>query len=224
MSLYHIISTCNSRLLEFVEDVLNIVEVAPDDAFEFVSVEFGVKVEVPPLAVDTEKTFALNITAIFNEISNITTTSMQMEATTELPPAMVTLSSDLLHMAGSNGSRLHISTSIYGRDSLFQQRQSFMRRTNQERVIVGSIVLDISLRQSGKVINVFNLPSSNVVRPSFTKTPVSCIRGPINMRVMHCASIPYRLLLLHVPQFARDAYGRSNTTCQFWNFTADGTA
>ena len=136
----------------------------------------------------------------------------------------MTLSSDLLHMAGSNGSRLRISTSIYGRDSLFQQRQSFMRRTNQEREIVGSIVLDVSLTQSGKVINVFNPPSSNVVRPSFTKRLVSCIRGPINMSAMHCASISCRLLLLHAPQFARDAYGRSNTTCQFWNFTADGTA
>ena len=167
------------RLLEFVEDVLNVVEVAPGDPFEFADLEFGVRVEDPPLDLDTEETFAPNITALFNQILNITMTNMQIETKTELPPAMVTLSSALLYPADNNGSRLRITTSIYGRDSLFQQRQSFSRENNLERQRVGSIVLDVSLRQNGRVINVFSSPSSNVVRPSFTKTAVSSTRGSI---------------------------------------------
>ena len=162
-----------------MEDVLNVVEVAPGDPFEFADLEFGVRVEDPPLVLDTEKTFAPNITALFNQILNITMTNMQIETITELPPAMVTLSSALLRMADNNGSRLRISTSIYGRDSLFQQRQSFTRRNNREGQRIGSIVLDVSLRQNGKVINVFSSPSNNVVRPSFTKTAVRSTRGSI---------------------------------------------
>ena len=169
------------RLLEFVEDVLNVVEVAPGDPFEFADLEFGVRVEDPPLVLDIEETFAPNITALFNQILNITMTNMQKKTITELPPAMVTLSPALLHMAGDNGSRLRISTSIYGRDSLFQQRQSFSRGNNPERQRIGSIVLDISLRQNGRIVNVFSSPNSNVVHPSFTKTAVSCMRGSINL-------------------------------------------
>ena len=167
------------RLLEFVEDVLNVVEVAPGDPFEFADLEFGVRVEDPPLNLDTEETFAPNITALFNQILNITMTNMQIETITELPPAMVTLSSALLYPADNNGSRLRISTSIYGRDSLFQQRQSFSRGNNPERQRIGSIVLDVSLRQNGRIVNVSSSPSSNVVRPSFTKTRVSSTRGSI---------------------------------------------
>ena len=100
---------------------------------------------------------------------------------TELPPAMVTLSSALLYPADNNGSRLRISTSIYGRDSLLQQRQSFSRGNNPERQRIGSIILDVSLRQNGRIVNVSSSPSSNVVRPSFTKTRVSCLRRLIHL-------------------------------------------
>ena len=161
------------RLLEIVEDVLNVVEVSPGDPFEFADLEFGVRVEDPPLVLDTEETFAPNITALFSQILNITMTNMQIETITELPPAMVTLSSTLLYPADNNGSRLRISTSIYGRDSLFQQRQSFTRRNNREGQRIGSIVLDLSLRQNGRILNVSSSPGSNVVHPSFTKTAVS---------------------------------------------------
>ena len=161
-----------------MEDVLNVVEVSPGDPFQFADLEFGVRVEDPPLNLDTEETFAPNITALFNQILIITMTNMQKKTITELPPTKVTLSSALLHMAGDNG-RTSISTSIYGRDSLFQQRQSFTIRNNRERHKVGSIVLDVSLRQNGKIVNVFSSPGSNVVRPSFTKTAVSSTRGSI---------------------------------------------
>ena len=96
-----------------MEDVLNVVEVSPGDPFEFADLEFGVRVEDPPLVLDTEKTFAPNITALFNQILNITMTNMQIETITELPPAMVTLSSALQHMADNNGSRLRISCLLY---------------------------------------------------------------------------------------------------------------
>ena len=164
-----------------MEDVLNVVEVAPGDPFEFADLEFGVRVEDPPLVLDTKETFAPDITALFNQILNITMTNMQIETITELPPAKVTLSSALLYPADNNGSRLRISTSIYGRDSLFQQRQSFSRGNNPERQRIGSIILDVSLRQNGRIVNVSSSPSSNVVRPSFTKTRVSCLRRLIHL-------------------------------------------
>ena len=167
------------RLLDFVEVVLNVVEVAPGDPFQFADLEFGVRVEDPPLVLDTEETFAPNITALFNQILNITMKDMQKETITELPPAMASLSSALLYPADNNGSRLRISTSIYGRDSLFQQRQSFTIRNNRERQRIGSIILDLSLRQNGKIIKVTSSPNSNVVHPSFTKTRVSYMRRSI---------------------------------------------
>ena len=160
------------RLLEFVEDVLNVVEVTPDDPFEFASPKFGVRVENPPLDLNTMETFAPNITALFSRIMSNTTGSKQMEVMPELPSASVTLGSTLL-LLDSNESRLHISTSIYGRDSLFQQRQSFITRTNRERERVGSIVLDVTLRQKGTVTSILRSPNSNIVRPSFTKSMVS---------------------------------------------------
>ena len=162
-----------------MEVVLNVVEVAPGDPFQFADLEFGVRVEDPPLVLDTEETFAPNITALFNQILNITMKDMQKETITELPPAMASLSSALLYPADNNGSRLRISTSIYGRDSLFQQRQSFTIRNNRERQRIGSIILDLSLRQNGKIIKVTSSPNSNVVHPSFTKTRVSYMRRSI---------------------------------------------
>ena len=167
------------RLLDFVEVVLNVVEVAPGDPFQFADLEFGVRVEDPPLVLDTEETFAPNITALFNQILNITMKDMQKETITELPPVMASLSSALLYPADNNGSRLRISTSIYGKDSLFQQRQSFTIRNNRERQRIGSIILDLSLRQNGKIIKVTSSPNSNVVHPSFTKTRVSYMRRSI---------------------------------------------
>ena len=159
------------RILEFVEAVLNVVEVTPEDPFEFAAPAFGVRVEDPPQDLGADETFTPNITALFRQIMN-SMSSMQTETMSELPPAMVTLGSTLLRPV-NNESRVTVSTSIYGSDSLFQQRQSFIERTNREREQVGGIVLDVVLRQNGKVANVFRPPNSNVVRPSFTKSAVS---------------------------------------------------
>lgn len=143
------------------------------------------------------ETFAPNITALFNQILSSTTDSKQMEVMPELPPAMVTLASTLLRL-DSNESRLRISTSIYGSDALFQQRQSFITRTNRERERVGSIVLDISLRQNGTVTRIFRPPNSNVVRPSFTKSMVSYVHGQVTCtNTIRVYSANYQRVLPH---------------------------
>ena len=168
--LIHVFTSVH-RILEVVEDVLNVVEVTPEEPFEFAAPAFGVRVEDPPQDLGAEETFTPNITALFSRIMN-STSRMQTETMPELPPAMVTLGSTVLRPE-NNESRVTVSTSIYGSDSLFQQRQSFIERTNREREQVGGIVLDVVLRQNGKVANVFRPPNSNVVRPSFTKSAVS---------------------------------------------------
>ena len=153
---------------------MNVVKVTPDDPFEFAAPGFGVRVEDPPADLGEEESFTPNITDLLNQIKNSTTAQMQMEEIPELPSAMVSLASTLLHPHDNEG-RPQIAVSIYGRDSLFQQRQNFTRRINSENERVGSIVCEISLRLNRRVMNVVHPPNSNVVRPSFMKTLVSLI-------------------------------------------------
>ena len=154
-----------------MEDVLDVVEVTPENPFEFAALEFGVRVEDPPADLGGEDSFTPNITALFNDIMSSTAGSVQMEEMPELPPAMVTLASTLLS-PDNTGARPRISTSIYGRDSLFQQRRSFVVSTNQQQERVGGTIIDLTLRLNGNVMNIFRPPNSNVVRPSFTKSMV----------------------------------------------------
>ena len=88
-----------------------------------------------------------------------------------MPSAAISLLSTLLR--DNNGTKRLISISVFVRDSLFQERAS-MTTDNRTREIVGSIVVDLSLRSGGKVIPIAAPPNSNVVQPRFTKTMVSC--------------------------------------------------
>ena len=217
------------RLLDFVEDVLNVVEVIPDNPFEFAAPQFGVRVEDPPEYLGEEETFAPNITALLSQIKSSTAKNMQQEEIPELPPAMVTLNSTLLS-PDDTGSKPRVSTSVFASGALFQQR------SNREREKVGSIVVDLSLRLGGKVKNV-NHPNSNVVKPTFTKSTVSI--SPLHtsqcgkttdMELIQCIVVSPFVLTLYIHsvyvhvffnmQLAKDK--RSNATCRFWNFTADG--
>ena len=164
---------CTYRILRIVDDVLNVVEVAPEKPFEFAAPYFGVRVEEPPEHLNDEKLFAPDLGALLSQVMNRTTASMQMEEMPEVPSAAISLSSTLLR--GDNGTRRLISISLFVRDSLFQERAS-MTTNNCTRVIVGSIIVDLSLRSSGKIIPIAAPPNSNVVRPRFTKTMVSCYK------------------------------------------------
>ena len=167
------------RLLELVEEVLNFVEVTPKHPFEFAAPDFGVRVEDPPAELQEEESFTPNITDLFSLIWNSTAASIQTEEIPELPSAMVSLASSVLHTNDSE-SRPQIVVSIYGRDALFQQRQNFTRRIDRESERVGSIVCEISLRQNGKLKTVSSSPNSNVVRPSFMKSRVSMTEYGVN--------------------------------------------
>ena len=159
------------RLLGLVEEVLNVVEVTPDKPFEFAAPEFGIRVEDPPADL-REDFFTPNITSLFVQIINRSTENMQTEDGPELTPTVVTLASTLLR-SDDNTNRPQIVLSIYGRDTLFQQRQNFTTRNNRQSQRVGSVVCEISLRLNRSVMNVLYPPNSNVVRPSFTKSVVS---------------------------------------------------
>ena len=159
------------RIFAIVEMVLNVVEVTPGNPFQFAVPEFGVRVEDPPEDLGKEETFSPNLASLLAEIINRTAANQQMDEIPELPPAMVSLASTLL-TPDSNGTRPRISAAVYGRDSLFQQRSSFIARNNLETVIVGSIVVDISLRRNGSVLNISRPPNSNVVIQNFTKSMV----------------------------------------------------
>ena len=156
-----------------MDDVLNVVEVAPEKPFEFAAPDFGVRVEEPPEDLDDEELFAPDLGALLSQVMTSTATSMQMEEMPEVPSAAISLSSTLLR--GDNGTRRLISTSVFVRDSLFQE-QANMTMDNHTREIVGSIIVDLSLRSDGKVIPIAKPPNSNVVRPRFTKTMVSCYK------------------------------------------------
>ena len=161
---------CTYRILRIVDDVLNVVEVAPEKPFEFAAPYFGVRVEEPPENLDDEKLFVPDLGALLSKVMTSTAASMQMEDMPEVPSAAISLLSTLLR--GDNGTRRLVSTSVFVRDSLFQEWTS-MTMGNCTREIVGSIVVDISLRSGGKVIPIAKPPNSNVVRPRFTKTMVS---------------------------------------------------
>ena len=151
-----------------METVLNVVDVAPGDPFQFATPEFGVHVESPPEDLKEEDTFTSNIAGLLGQVMNITSANMPMGELPELPAATVNLSSILLSR-DTTGSRPLVSATIYGRDALFQERP----RNNRETERVGSIIVDISLRSNGSVISISRAPNSNVVRPSFTKSMVS---------------------------------------------------
>jgi len=154
--------------LEIVDDVLNVVEVTPDDPFQFSAPDFGVRVEEPPENLDEMESFSPNLETLLSQVMSSTTTNMEMS---EVPSAAVTLSSTLLQR-DDTGNRPRISTSVFARDSLFRQRDSFTRRNNRSNEIVGGIVLDLTLRTEGEVRTVSRRPNSNIVRPRFTKSVV----------------------------------------------------
>ena len=165
---------CTYRILRIVDDILNVVEVAPEKPFEFAAPDFGVRVEEPPEDLDDEKLFAPDLGALLSQVMTNTAASMQIEEVPEVPSAAISFSPTLLRR-GSNGMRPRISTSIFIRDSLFQERDN-MSMEYLTREIVGSIVVDLSLRSGGKVIPIAAHPNSNIVRPHFTKTMVSCYK------------------------------------------------
>ena len=156
------------RILKIVDDVLNVVEVTPERPFEFAATDFGVRVEDPPKDLDEEDTYSLDLGALLSQVMSNTTTSMEMP---EVPSAAVTLSSTLLQR-DDKGNRPRVSTAVFARDSLFRQRDSFSRRNNRTTEILGSIVVDLTLRTNRGVQNVFKPTNSNVVRPQFTKSLV----------------------------------------------------
>ena len=164
---------CTYRILRIVDDVLNVVKVAPEKPFEFAAPYFGVRVEEPPEDLDDEKLFAPNLGVLLNQVMTSTAASMQMEEIPEVPSAAISLLSTLLR--GNNGTRRLISILVFIRDSLFQERAS-MTMDSRTREIVGSIVVDLSLQSGGNVIPIAAPPNSNAVRPRFTKTMVSCYK------------------------------------------------
>ncbi len=124
--------------------------------------------EEPPENLDEMESFSPNLETLLSQAMSSTTTSMDMS---EVPSAAVTLSLTLLQR-GDTGNRPRISTSVFARDSLFRQRDSFTRRNNRSNEIVGGIVLDLTLRTEGEVRTVSRRPNSNIVRPRFTKSVV----------------------------------------------------
>ena len=160
-----------------MDDVLNVVEVAPEKPFEFSAPDFGVRVEEPPEDLDDEKLFASELGDLLSQVMTSTAASMQME----MPSATIALSSTLLSQ-DSNGSRPRISTSVFVRDSLFQQQAS-TAMDNSTREIVGGIVVDVSLQSDGKVKEVVQSPNSNVVQLHFTKSMVRWCKIECCMRI-----------------------------------------
>ena len=165
-------SSSFDRIFDVVELVLNVVEVAPGDPFQFAAPEFGVHVEEPPSVLGADDTFTPNISGLFGQIMNISLANLPMGERPELPPAMVNLSSTLLSR-NATGSRPSISVAIYGRDALFQERPNIPANNRRVTEIVGSIIIDVSLRMNGTVVSISRPPNTNVVRPTFTKSMVN---------------------------------------------------
>ena len=149
------------------------MEVTPGDPFQFAAPEFGVHVEEPPSVLGADNTFTPNISGLFSQIMNISLANLPMGERPELPPVMVNLSSNLLSR-NATGSRPSISVAIYGRDALFQERPS-INQANDRRApeIVGSIIIDVSLRMNGTVVSISHPPNTNVVMPTFTTSMVN---------------------------------------------------
>lgn len=59
--------------------VLNAVELAPDNPFEFAAPEFGVRMEDPPEDLGDDETFIPNIADLLRNIVSSTAGNMQME-------------------------------------------------------------------------------------------------------------------------------------------------
>ena len=62
-----------------MNDVLNVVKVAPEKPFEFAAPYFGVRVEDPPEDLDDEELFAPNLGTLLSQVMNRTAARMQME-------------------------------------------------------------------------------------------------------------------------------------------------
>ena len=159
------------RIFDIVENVLNVVEVTPEEPFQFAAPDFGVRVEDPPEDLGEGESFTPNLAVLLSQVMNSTAASMPLEEMPELPPAMVTLASSLL--TPDNGSRPRLSMSVYGNDALFSQRPSFISSNNRVTERVGSIIVDITLRLNRRVLNVLRPPNSNIVMQHFTKSLVS---------------------------------------------------
>ena len=152
-----------------MDTVLNTVETTPDEPFEFVSPQLGVRVEDPP-PLDEEEFFQPNLTGLLSKISTESSDSMQ---TDELPLVMVSLASAVLQHNDSSGNRTRIASVIYRSDALFQQRVPLTSTDSSLVRQVGSIILDISLRRNDMVENIESDNNSNIARPFFMKKTVS---------------------------------------------------
>ena len=156
-----------------MDEVLNVVEVAPDKPFEFASTQFAVRVEDPPADLGEEETFTPNIAALLTQIMRSNGGNKE-EETPEVPPAEVALSSTLLRPK-ENESQPRLSTSLFITDKLFQERANIARNGRPAARFVGSIILDVAVRVDRKVRNVEGSYRSNLVQPEFTKTSVSAL-------------------------------------------------
>ena len=91
-----------------VDNVLNVVEVAPDEPFEFVALDFGVSVEEPPEYLGINEPYVPDLGAFMSQIMTSTAASMQMDEIPEIPSATIFLSSILLSQ-DRNGNKPCIS-------------------------------------------------------------------------------------------------------------------
>ena len=157
-----------------MKDVLDVVEVAPDKPFEFSSPQFGVRVEDPPADLGEQESFAPNLTALLNQIMSSSAGKMGKEDMPEVPSAEVALSSSLVKPK-EGGSQPKLSTTVFVTDKLFQQRDAYIKKSNEKQRDVGGIILDISVRADGRVQEVNYPKDSNIVKPKFTKSLVSAI-------------------------------------------------
>ena len=152
------------RILVIVEKILSVIsmKVTPGDPFQFAAPDFGIRVEDPSKDLRGGDTFTPSLVDLLSKVTNSTATN--------LPPAMVNISSTLLN--DTTGSIPRISAAIYGHDALFQARPRFAARVNHE---VRSSIIDISLWVNGSMKPILCPRNSNVVRISFTKTMVKLL-------------------------------------------------
>lgn len=150
------------RILAIVEKILSVIamKVTPGDPFQFAAPDFGIRVEDPSKDLSEGDTFTPSLVDLLSKVMNGTATN--------LPPAMVNISSNLLNDA--TGSIPRISATIYGHDALFQGRPRFAARVNHE---VRSSIIDISLWLNGSMKPILCPRNSNVVKITFTKTMVN---------------------------------------------------
>lgn len=145
--------------MEKIQSVIA-MKVTPGDPFQFAAPDFGIRVEDPSKDLREGDTFTPSLVDLLSKVMNGTATN--------LPPAMVNISSNLLNDA--TGSIPRISATLYGHDALFQTRPRFAARVNQE---VRSSIIDISLWLNGSMKPILCPRNSNVVKITFTKTMVN---------------------------------------------------